>query len=336
VVDEALAPLPQFDYAGKMASKALQSLPGIIIVCGPTGIGKTRVAIRLAEAFDGQIIGADSMQIYRLMDIGTAKPTPHERARVRHHMVDVIDPDTPYDAARFARDAGAVVIDLHGQGVVPVVAGGTGLYIKALVYGLFDSRPPDPEIRRQLEQLADSHGSAYLHAQLARCDPPAAAEIHSNDRFRIIRALETHQASGRPMSDHQRQHRFAHPRFRTFKIGLTMPRERLYARIDRRVDQMVAEGLLDEVRGLLAKGYGTDLKSMRSIGYRHMIDHLHNGVAWEETLRLLKRDTRRYAKRQFTWFRADPAIVWTTPDEIEAQWPAVESFLANDQPMASS
>lgn len=310
-----------------------QGPPRVIVVCGPTGIGKTRTAIHLAQQFKGEIIGADSMQIYRRMNIGTAKPTPAERARVRHHMVDMIDPDTPYDAARYARDAWDVVRILHERGVVPVLAGGTGLYIKALIYGLFNSRPPASDIRRDLEQLADAHGAAYLHKKLTVCDPQAAAGIHINDRFRIIRALETYQATGRPISAHQQAHRFAQPRFATFKIGLTMPRADLYARIDQRVDQMVAEGLLEEVRGLLAQGYDADLKSMQSIGYRHMLDHLHNGVDWEETLRRLKRDTRRYAKRQFTWFRADPDIRWIATDELASLQPALKSFLATGQPV---
>ncbi len=313
-----------------------QNRPRVIVVCGPTGIGKTRTAIHLAERFNGEIIGADSMQIYRWMDIGTAKPTPAEQACVTHHMVDIVDPDTSYDAARYARDAGNVIRELHDRGVVPIVAGGTGLYIKALIYGLFDSRPPDPDIRRELEHLADAHGPSYLHTQLTACDPQAAAGIHVNDRFRIIRALETYQATGRPISDHQRQHRFAQPRFATFKVGLTMPREDIYARIDQRVDQMVAEGLLEEVRGLLARGYGAELKSMQSIGYRHMADHLIKGVDWEETLRLLKRDTRRYAKRQFTWFRADPDITWIAPSQIGSLQSAIASFLTTGQPIINT
>ena len=319
-----------------MAIDSPQSPPRVIVVCGPTGIGKTSTAIRLARQCHGEIIGADSMQIYRLMDIGTAKPTPAEQACVKHHMVDIVDPDTPYDAARYAREAGDKIRELHERQVVPVVAGGTGLYIKALIYGLFDSRPPDPEIRRELEALADAHGSGFLHEKLAACDPAAAAEIHVNDRFRIIRALETYRTTGRPISEHRRTHRFARPRFATFKIGLTMPREALYARIDQRVDQMVAEGLLDEVRRLLAKGFRPDLKSMQSIGYRHMVDHLLNGVDWSETLRLLKRDTRRYAKRQFTWFRADSDILWVSPDDIPSVTPAIQSFLATGQPVAPS
>jgi tRNA dimethylallyltransferase len=317
-----------------MTSNLSSSTPRVLIVCGPTGIGKTSSAIRLAQRFEGEIVGADSMQIYRYMDIGTAKPTPAEQACVRHHMVDIVDPDTPYDAARYAREAGALVDELHRSGVVPVVAGGTGLYIKALIYGLFEGVAADPDIRRELDRLADIHGSAYLHARLAACDPAAAAEIHVNDRFRIIRALETYRATGRPISEHRRRHQFARPRFAAFKIGLSMPREALYARIDQRVDQMVAQGLKEEVQSLLARGYGPDLKSMQSIGYRHMVDHLNNGVDWQETLRLLKRDTRRYAKRQFTWFRADPDILWLTPDKIAAAEPAIESFLANGKTVA--
>jgi len=333
-LDTPLAPGGSFDYAYVMETTPSPDTPRVLIVCGPTGIGKTSSAIHLAQRFHGEIVGADSMQIYRHMDIGTAKPTPEEQACVHHHMVDIVDPDTPYDAACYAREAGTIVSELYGRGIVPIVAGGTGLYIKALTYGLFDGVAPDPEIRRELERLADAHGSAHLHERLKACDPKAAAEIHINDRFRIIRALETYQATGRPISDHQRQHRFARPRFAAFKIGLTMPREALYARIDQRVDQMVAQGLLEEVQNLLARGYGPDLKAMQSIGYRHMVDHLRNGVDWPETLRLLKRDTRRYAKRQFTWFRADPDIFWLIPDELASVEPAIESFLATGQTVA--
>ena len=237
------------------------------------------------------------------------------------------------DAARYGKEAGDLVQALVDRGVVPVVAGGTGLYIKALIYGLFDSRPPEPNIRLNLEHIAAVKGVDFLHQQLTVCDPQAAADIHSNDRFRIIRALETYQATGRPISAHQQEHRFARPRFTAFRIGLTMPRADLYARIDQRVDQMVAEGLLEEVRGLLPRGYNADLKSMQSIGYRHMVDHLQNGVNWPETLRLLKRDTRRYAKRQLTWFRADPDIEWIAPENLGALQPALKSFLATGQPV---
>jgi len=249
-------------------------------------------------------------------------------------MVDIAEPDTPYDAARYAAEAGRAVQDIHRRGRVPLVAGGTGLYIKALIYGLFDSQPPDPQYRRQLEDTAEARGTAYLHARLKARDPAAAAGIHVNDRFRIVRALETLHATGRLMSELQRAHRFARPRYATCRIGLTMPRHALYARIDQRVDKMVAEGLLEEVRSLLHRGYHAGLKSMQSIGYRHMVDHLTKGVAWEETLRLLKRDTRRYAKRQFTWFHADPDIVWVAPDEVGTLTPAIQTFLATGRTTA--
>ena len=313
-----------------MEKETAPPVPRVVVVCGPTGIGKTRTAIALARRFKGEIVGADSMQIYRYMDIGTAKPTPAEQARVRHHMVDIVDPDIPYDAARYAEDAWRVVRDLQRDNHLPVVAGGTGLYIKALIYGLFDGRPPTPECRRRLERMADRRGSAYLHAELAACDPAAAAGIHVNDRFRIIRALETYQTTGQPISALRAEHRFATPRLAAFKLGLAMPREALYARIDRRVDQMVAEGLLDEVRALLGRGYTADLKSMQSIGYRHMVAYLQGDADWPESLRLFKRDTRRYAKRQLTWFRADPEIVWTTPEAFQETLPAIEAFLRSD------
>jgi tRNA dimethylallyltransferase len=325
-----LAPGDRFDYAEGMEKDTPLPPPRAIVVCGPTGIGKTRTAIALARRFGGEIVGADSMQIYRYMDIGTAKPTPAEQAQVRHHMVDIIAPDAPYDAARYAEDAWRAVRHIQQRGRLPVVAGGTGLYVKALIYGLFDARPPAPEGRRRLETMADRHGSAYLHAELAACDPAAAKAIHINDRFRIIRALETFQTTGRPISALREAHRFATPRLTTFKLGLRMPRDALYARIDRRVDQMVAEGLLGEVESLLARGYAAGLKAMQSIGYRHMVAYLCGETDWEETLRLLKRDTRRYAKRQLTWFRADPEIVWTTPEAVAEVLPAIEAFLADD------
>lgn len=332
--DKPLAPGRQFDYAVGMDTESPRPQPRVLVVCGPTGIGKTRTAIALARRFGGEVVGADSMQIYRHMDIGTAKPSPAEQAQVRHHMVDIVDPDTPYDAARFAEEAWRVVRDLQHHSRLPVVAGGTGLYIKALIYGLFDGRPPAPECRRRLEGVADRRGSAYLHAELAACDPAAASRIHVNDRFRIIRALETYQTTGRPISALRAEHRFATPRLAAFKLGLAMPREMLYARIDRRVDQMVARGMLEEVRTLLARGYTADLKSMQSIGYRHLVGYLQGETDWPETLRRFKRDTRRYAKRQLTWFRADPEIVWTTPEAFEEALPAIEAFLGGGRPAA--
>lgn len=303
------------------------SIPRIVVVCGPTGIGKTTAAIRLAQLFGGRIVGADSMQIYRHMDIGTAKPTPAEQAAVAHHMIDVVDPDAPFDAAHYASMASDCIHRLREASILPVVAGGTGFYIKALLHGLFEARPPDPQIRQQLEMRAQGRGLTQLYAELQRGDPASAERIHPHDRFRIVRALETLAASGRPLSDLQRRHGFAEKRFATFKIGLEIDRPTLYARINQRVATMVAEGLLAEVQSLLKRGYTADLKSMQAIGYRHMVDFLAGKTRWDETVELMKRDTRRYAKRQITWFKSDPEIIWTAPGDVEHLRPDIERFL---------
>ena len=299
----------------------------VIVVCGPTGIGKTAVAIKLAETLGGEIVSADSMQIYRYMDIGTAKPTPAEQARVRHHLVDVVDPDEPFDAALFSAQAREAARTLAGQGKLPILAGGTGLYIRAFIHGLFHESPSDPDLRRQLNQEASAQGAPAMHLRLAAVDPEAAARVHHNDRMRIVRALEIHALTGVPLSRHQQAHGFAHSPFDVLKIGLTMDRQALYRRIDGRVDAMVDQGLEDEVRRLLDMGYGPDLKSMQAIGYRHMADFIAQRLSWEETIRTLKRDTRRFAKRQFTWFNGESQIDWFEPDRIDAMTRAATAFL---------
>lgn len=301
--------------------------PEIIVVCGPTGIGKTSTTIKLSKKFGGQIINADSMQIYRFMDIGTAKPTPEERAKITHFMVDVVDPDEPFDAARFAERADIKIRELSDKGVVPFVAGGTGLYIKALINGLFRSIPADPEILKKLNEEVIKIGSHGLHQKLSKYDQDAAEKIHPNDSFRVIRALEIYYATGRPISEYHKKHSFSESPYNVLKIGLSMERERLYDRINRRVDLMLEEGLLNEVELLIKKGYSTSLKSMRSLGYRHMVEYINGDVSWEEAVRTLKRDTRRYAKRQLTWFRADTEIMWVEPEKIESIYPHVDGFL---------
>jgi tRNA dimethylallyltransferase len=305
--------------------------PDIIVICGPTGIGKTTTAIALAEAYNGEIVGADSMQIYREMEIGTAKPTPEEQARVPHHMVDIIPPDAPFDAARYEKLAREAVYDLHKQGKLPIVAGGTGFYIKALTRGLFDAIPSNPEIRQRLQAEAKALSGGELHQRLAACDPETARKLHPNDTYRIVRALEVYEVSGRPLSEHHQDHRFGDRPFRQLSIGLTIPRETLYSRIDTRVDLMLQAGLLDEVRELMEKGYGPELKSMQSIGYRHMADFLLGRLPWEEAVRTMKRDTRRYAKRQMVWFKKDPDIHWLAPDQIETMEQLVKGFLSKTE-----
>ena len=302
--------------------------PKLIVICGPTGIGKTSAAMAVAEAFAGEIINADSMQVYRSMTIGTAKPTPEERARIPHHMVDIVDPQENFDAARFSLKARKIAEILHRRGVLPIVAGGTGLYIKAMLYGLFRSEPPDPSLRRKLRAEAETVGSAALHRRLVRIDAEAAARIHANDAFRIVRALETAITTGQPISEYHRHHGFREPHFRTLKIGLDMQRRQLYERINHRVDTMIVDGLLDEVITLLGKGVDEGGKAMRSLGYRHMVDFLRGRLTWDEAVRTMKRDTRRFAKRQLSWFRADKEIVWCKPDDIETSYPMIERFLS--------
>lgn len=306
----------------------------LIVVCGPTAVGKTGAAIRLAERFGGEIVNADSVQVYRFMDIGTAKPTADEQARARHHLVGVADPNEAFDAARFARMGRAAIADIAGRGKVPIVAGGTGLYIKTLLCGLAKQAPSDAAVRGRLRREAEQIGAAAMHQRLAALDPETAERVHPNDSVRIVRALEVYALSGRPISAHHRDHGFADAPFETFKIGLNMDRERLYARIDQRVDAMMAAGLAVEVQDLLARGYGADLKSMQSLGYRHMTEYLTGQAALDEAVATLKRDTRRFAKRQFTWFRADPDIRWTPAEAVDALFPEIAAFL-DATPVAS-
>jgi tRNA dimethylallyltransferase len=301
--------------------------PPLIIISGPTGVGKTDMAIALADPLEAEIISADAIQVYRHMDIGTAKPSQEEQARVRHHLIDVVDPDEPFSAALYKTMADAVIQDLHQKGRPIFVVGGTGLYIKALTRGLFPSEEQDSDVRKGLRKEAETWGPERLYERLQQVDPVAAERIHPNDTYRIIRALEVYEVTGQPISRHQRVHGFRGVRYRMFPIGLTLDRNILYDRINRRVDRMLASGLLEEVRWLLGHGYPSTLKPMRSIGYRHMGDYLEGRVPWDETVRLFKRDTRRYAKRQYTWFKADPEIHWFEPGQIEDMRKRIDSFL---------
>ena len=299
----------------------------IVIVCGPTGAGKTGFAIDLARRLGGEIVGADSMQIYRAMDIGTAKPTPAEQAAVAHHMIDIVDPDQDFDAATYAAMATTCVQQIIDRGRTAFVVGGTGFYIKALMYGLFEEGPSDPTIRRRLSRQAETEGSAVLHRQLKAIDRASAERIHVNDTYRIVRALEVHAVTGEPLSVFQKRHGFRKPRFDALEIGLTWPRPKLYDRINRRVDRMMAQGFLYEVQQLLARGYGRDLKSMQSLGYRHLAAVIEGEEPVAEALTTMKRDHRRYAKRQLTWFQARPGVHWLTPTQTDLAEEMIRAFL---------
>jgi len=300
--------------------------PKITVICGPTGVGKTAVAVALGQALGAEVLGADAMQVYRGMDIGTAKPTAAERAAVPHHLIDVVDPDAPFDAAAYVGLARPKIFELAHRGVVVFVVGGTGLYLRALTEGLFAASPADPDLRRELAARAQVRGPAALHAELAAVDPLTAGRLHPNDTLRVVRALEVYHATGRPLSAHHRDHGFGDRPFGVLKIGLTLDRQALYRRLDQRVDAMMAAGLPDEVRGLLDAGYGPDLKSMQSIGYRHMAALIRGQWPRDEAMAAFKRDTRRYAKRQMTWFRADRRICWYQPGDIAAIGRRINDF----------
>ena len=297
----------------------------VAVLVGPTAVGKTAVALELAQELGAEIVNADSLQVYRELNIGTAKPTEAERALVPHHLVDVADPPEAYDADRYSREGRRVLAQLHGRGVIPLVAGGTGLYLKALLSGLFSEGSPDPKIRRRLREELTDRGLPQLYERLKSLDPASAWRLHPNDTYRILRALEVITATGETLSALHESHQFRDAPYHTLKLGLLRPREELNQRIEARVEVMLAQGLLEEVKGLLDR-YSPDLKPLQALGYRHLIAFLQERWSWEEALDLLKRDTRRYAKRQLTWFKKDQEVRWHTPEQIPEMLAALREF----------
>jgi tRNA dimethylallyltransferase len=281
----------------------------LLVILGPTAAGKTALAVRLGQRFNGEVISADSRQIYRGMDIGTAKATPAERAAVQHHLIDIVDPDGELTLAHYRRLATAEIAEAWARGKLPMLVGGTGLYVQAVTEGwTVPEAPPDWDLRERLRKEAERLGHEALHAQLAAIDPVAAARIDARNVRRVIRALEVYQQTGTPISELQCKEA---PGYRMLRLGLTMPREALYQRIDERVDRMMAEGLVAEVRGLVARGYGDELPSMSGLGYRQIGQYLRGEVTLEEAVLLIKRHTRRFVRQQYNWFRlADPGIRW--------------------------
>jgi tRNA dimethylallyltransferase len=288
----------------------------IIVICGPTAVGKTRASIELAKCFDGEIVSADSQQVWRGMDIGTAKANLTERSEVRHHLIDVVDPDEHFDAARFLELADAAIEDIASRGKRVLVVGGTGMYIRILLNGLCEVPPADEEYRSELENEIEKIGTWPLHDRLREVDQESAIQIHPNDRTRIIRALEIHHLTGIPASRFREEHGYGEKRYDSRKIGLDIEREELYRRINERIDKMLEQGLLDEVRGLVDR-YGREAQGLTAVGYREFVRHLQGELSLDEAIDLAKRNSRRFAKRQLTWFRADPEIEWFNPDEFE-------------------
>jgi tRNA dimethylallyltransferase len=293
--------------------------PRLVIILGPTAVGKSAAALDLAEELNGEIINADSQQVYRYMDIGTGKPSVTERARVANHVIDVVNPNEEFNAALFRRLASDAVADIHQRGKIAIVCGGTGLYLKALTRGLFEGPGQDAAIRRELENEIAEHGLVVLYRRLEEIDPRVGSSIHPNDRQRIIRALEVYRLTGKPLGEWQKAHAFGDSPFSLLKIGLHRDRAELYDLINRRSESMVRAGLLEEVRGLLAKGFALQLKPLQSVGYRQMGSVIREKIGLENALVEMQQETRRLAKRQLTWFRADGEIHWYHADSQKEQ-----------------
>ena len=299
----------------------------IIIITGPTATGKTDLAVRFALDMGGEVVNCDSMQVYKGMDIGTAKPRIEEKRGIPHHLLDIVDPDEEFNASRYREYALPVIRDIGKRNRVCFVVGGTGLYIKSLLGGLFECPPSDIRIREQLIGEYNRLGKEALYERLKKLDPESARAIHPNDRVRITRALEVMELTGRPFSILASDHSFKAREFSSIKICLYHDREILYERINRRCIKMFESGLVEETEKLLRKGYSPDLKPLKSIGYRHAVDFLYKQRSYKESIELLQRDTRRYAKRQITWFKADPEMMWFSPDESGDIVKRIEDFI---------
>lgn len=286
----------------------------VVVVVGPTATGKTGLALELARRLGGEVVGADAFQVYRSMDVGTAKPTATERGGLPYHLVDVAEPDEGFDAHRYLELAGRAVDEVAGRGAVPIVAGGTGLYVRALVRGLADMPGRDPAFRGELEAEARRRGPEALHRRLAEVDPSYAARVGEADMVRIVRALEVHAISGRTITEVHAEHASRPDRLEALWLGLDPGKEALRARVEGRTAAMFEAGFVEEVRGLRARGYGPELPSMKALGYPAVHRHLAGEIDEAEARRLTTRDSLRYARRQRTWFRSEPAVVWVDPE----------------------
>lgn len=298
-----------------------QRLPLVVLV-GPTAVGKTACAIQLALRLHGEIVTADSMQIYKGMDIGTDKPTVEERQGVPHHLIDVVTPDKKFNVAMYRDAAQQTIARIHERGKLPIVSGGTGLYIRAILQEfLFPDKGSDAELRKKLQREAEQFGAQYLHDQLASVDSTSAKRIHPNDVRRVIRALEVYHTTGKTITEHIKQAKPQQERYNAVRIGLTRPRKQLYERINNRVDALIARGLVEEVKQLYAQ-YEFEKTALQGLGYKEIIAYLRGEYSLQEAITTLKQKTRRYAKRQLTWFRRDPHIRWfdantyATPDAL--------------------
>lgn len=305
------------------------TLGPLLVITGPTASGKTACAVELARRFDGELVGADSVQVYRGLDIGSSKPTADELAGIPHHLLDVCDPDQPLDAAAFANLADVAIADIRARGKRPIVVGGAGLWLRALLRGLVQLPQVDPELRARLDAEANTHGTPHLHARLAVIDPRAAADIHPNDRVRVVRALEVHAQTGTPLGELRHEHALGQPRYHALRVVLDLPPDELTSRIAQRTQQMIERGLEAEVRRLVER-YGRELRALGAVGYREMVAHVCDGVGLEETCVAINQATRVYARRQRTWLKNEPGELWLCrPEQLfeEQGLATVQPFL---------
>ncbi|MDO5134621.1 MAG: tRNA (adenosine(37)-N6)-dimethylallyltransferase MiaA [Eubacteriales bacterium] len=290
----------------------------LIVLTGPTAVGKTKLSIALARALSGEIISADSMQVYRHMDIGSAKITREEMGGVPHHLVDVLEPEEDFHIVLFQKLAKEAMAGIYDRGHIPILVGGTGFYIQAVTRDIdFTQAKQEEDCRRELELLAREKGKEYLHGLLAQVDPASAGEIHENNVKRVIRALEFYRQNGRPISSHNQEQRERRSPYELAYFVLNAPRDLLYRRIDARVEEMLSMGLVDEVRQLRDRGLRRGMVSMQGLGYKEILDYLEGECSLEEAVRILKRDTRHFAKRQLTWFRREPEVTWIQKEEFD-------------------
>ncbi len=300
----------------------------LIILTGPTAVGKTAASIGLAKAVGGEIISADSMQVYRHMDIGSAKITKEEMGGVPHHLVDVLEPEEDFNVVLFQRMALAAMKEICAKGRIPIVVGGTGFYIQALLYDIdFTENDSDDSYRSELEEEARSRGALYLHEMLLRADPEAARQIHPHNIKRVIRALEFHRKTGGKISEHNAREREKESPYQYAYLVLNDDRAKLYERIDRRVDQMMDSGLLEEVRSLKARGLTKNHVSMQGLGYKELLGYLEGDYSLEEAVRIIKRDTRHFAKRQITWFKREKDVVWIDKKSLDYREDGILAYI---------
>ena len=302
----------------------------LIVLTGPTAVGKTKLSIALAKAVNGEIISADSMQVYKYMDIGSAKIRKEEMQGVRHYLVDELLPEEEFHIVRFQEMANAAMEEIYAKGKIPILVGGTGCYIQAATRDIdFTEGKQDDSYRKELETLAAEKGNAYLHKMLEEVDPKSAEEIHANNVKRVIRALEFYHQNQSPISTHNQEQKEHTSPYNLAYFVLNAPRELLYERIDRRVDEMLEEGRVEEVRRLKEMGYQKGMVSMQGLGYKEILSYLEGEYPLEEAVRILKRDTRHFAKRQLTWFRREPEVTWVNKDEFDYDEPKALEYMLN-------